>query len=98
MTQQQLPSSTDAYRLLEPFSPRPGDVDDLDRIRAKFKSEERDTSPSSFDLDKILNKYGDNNEILQLILSSKLEEDRRRAEEAKLRRRELDYILLSKGK
>lgn len=52
-----------------------------------------DMTIATFDLDKIMMKYGDNPAILQLILSSKLEEDRRRTEEAKLKQRELEYLL-----
>ncbi|CAO3653901.1 unnamed protein product [Mucor hiemalis] len=51
---------------------------------------------ATFDLDRIMMKYGDNPGILQLILSSKVEEDRRRTEEAKLKQRELEYLLSHK--
>ncbi|KAG0169845.1 hypothetical protein DFQ28_011026 [Apophysomyces sp. BC1034] len=44
-------------------------------------------------LDKVVQQYGARPELLELILSSKVEEDRRRAEEAKLRRKEIDYLL-----
>lgn len=46
-----------------------------------------------FNLDKVVQQYGEQPELLELILSSKLEEDRRRAEEAKLRQKEIDYML-----
>lgn len=46
-----------------------------------------------FNVDKVVQQYGEHPELLELILSSKLEEDRRRAEEAKLRQKEIDYIL-----
>lgn len=53
--------------------------------------------PSPFDLDKIITKYGENSEILQLILISKVEEDRRRAEEAKLKQKKIEYLVSGKG-
>ncbi|KAI9027511.1 hypothetical protein CLU79DRAFT_717037 [Phycomyces nitens] len=49
---------------------------------------------SSFlSLERVVQKYGTRPELLELILSTKVEEDRRRAEEAKLRRKEIDYLL-----
>lgn len=53
--------------------------------------------PSSFlNLEKVVQTYGSQPELLELILSSKVEEDRRRGEEAKLRRKEIDYMLQQK--
>ncbi|KAF7720522.1 hypothetical protein EC973_007838 [Apophysomyces ossiformis] len=53
-----------------------------------------DEEVSTFlNLDKVVQQYGTRPELLELILSSKVEEDRRRAEEAKLRRKEIDYLL-----
>jgi 7,8-dihydro-6-hydroxymethylpterin-pyrophosphokinase len=49
--------------------------------------------PSFLNLEKVVQNYGNQPELLELILSSKVEEDRRRAEEAKLRRKEIDYLL-----
>lgn len=49
--------------------------------------------PSFLNLEKVVQTYGSQPELLELILSSKVEEDRRRAEEAKLRRKEIDYLL-----
>ncbi|OAD78677.1 DNA-binding WRKY transcription factor [Phycomyces blakesleeanus NRRL 1555(-)] len=50
--------------------------------------------PSSFlSLERVVQQYGSRPELLELILSTKVEEDRRRAEEAKLRRKEIDYLL-----
>jgi hypothetical protein len=46
------------------------------------------------DLQDIIYSYQSQPELLKLILSSKLEEDKRRAEEAKLRAKELDLLLL----
>ncbi|KAI8991072.1 hypothetical protein BDF20DRAFT_903932 [Mycotypha africana] len=48
----------------------------------------------SGDLQDIIYSYQAHPELLKLILLSKLEEDKRRAEEAKLRAKELDLILL----
>jgi hypothetical protein len=84
--------------LLEPLSPRPGDANDLMKSKIELQYNEIEASPSSFDLDRIINKYGDHPALLQLILSSKVEEDRRRAEEARLKQKELDYLISSEGK
>ncbi|KAI8381563.1 uncharacterized protein BYT42DRAFT_613336 [Radiomyces spectabilis] len=46
-----------------------------------------------FNLEKVVQRYGGQPQLLELILSSKVEEDRRRAEEAKLKRKEIDYLL-----
>ncbi|KAK4510020.1 uncharacterized protein ATC70_006189 [Mucor velutinosus] len=50
----------------------------------------------TFDLHDVIQRYGDQPEVLGLILSSKVEEDRRKAEEARLRQKELEYLILSK--
>jgi hypothetical protein len=51
-------------------------------------------SSSSGDLQEIICSYQSQPDLLKLILMSKLEEDKRRAEEAKLRAKELDLMLL----
>ncbi|KAI8886429.1 hypothetical protein K501DRAFT_321888 [Backusella circina FSU 941] len=51
-------------------------------------------SSSSGDLQEIICSYQSQPDLLKLILMSKLEEDKRRAEEAKLRAKELDLLLL----
>lgn len=43
-----------------------------------------------YDLQEVIQQYRSQPELLKLILSSKVEEDKRRAEEAKLRAKELD--------
>lgn len=48
----------------------------------------------SGDLQDIIYSYQSQPELLRLILVSKLEEDKRRAEEAKLRAKELDLLLI----
>ncbi|KAF1806046.1 hypothetical protein FB192DRAFT_1419173 [Mucor lusitanicus] len=48
----------------------------------------------TFDLHDVIQRYGDQPEVLGLILSSKVEEDRRKAEEARLRQKELEYLIL----
>jgi hypothetical protein len=50
--------------------------------------------PVSGDLQEIIYSYQSQPELLRLILLSKLEEDKRRAEEAKLRAKELDLLLI----
>lgn len=50
--------------------------------------------PSSYDLQQVLLQYRSQPDLLQLILESKLQEDRRRTEEARLRAKELDLMLL----
>ncbi|KAI7877101.1 uncharacterized protein EV154DRAFT_525632 [Mucor mucedo] len=51
---------------------------------------------SFLNLEKVVQTYASQPELLELILSSKVEEDRRRGEEAKLRRKEIDYMLQQK--
>ncbi|KAI9323736.1 hypothetical protein BX666DRAFT_1889902 [Dichotomocladium elegans] len=63
---------------------------------ASWPSRERHTSqdvPAFFNLEKVVHQYSEQPELLGLILSSKVEEDRRRAEEAKLKQKEIDYLL-----
>lgn len=50
--------------------------------------------PPSYDLQQVLLQYRSQPDLLQLILESKLQEDRRRTEEARLRAKELDLMLL----
>ncbi|KAI9245587.1 hypothetical protein BY458DRAFT_528702 [Sporodiniella umbellata] len=47
----------------------------------------------SFSIEQALQIYGSQPELLGLVLYSKLEEDRRKTEEAKLRQKEIEYIL-----
>ncbi|KAG1510884.1 hypothetical protein G6F47_000817 [Rhizopus delemar] len=49
-------------------------------------------------IEKAIQMYGSQPELLGLILSSKVEEDRRKTEEAKLRQKEIDYLLQQKEK
>src|SRR5207248_9703321 len=51
---------------------------------------------NNFDLQDILSQFGTQPDLLKLILTSKVEEDKRRTEEAKLRNRELDLILMER--
>ncbi|ORZ20639.1 hypothetical protein BCR42DRAFT_409184 [Absidia repens] len=46
-----------------------------------------------YELQDVIQQYKAHPELLKLILTSKVEEDKRRAEEAKLRAKELDYYL-----
>ncbi|KAI9007537.1 hypothetical protein CLU79DRAFT_777973 [Phycomyces nitens] len=50
-------------------------------------------NPSFYDLQQVIQQYKSQPELLKLILTSKVEEDKRRAEEAKLRAKELDLYL-----
>ncbi|KAI9490347.1 hypothetical protein BDB00DRAFT_884199 [Zychaea mexicana] len=58
-----------------------------------MSKQDEDTSSPFFNLEKVVQQYGEQRDLLELILSSKVEEDRRRAEEAKLRQKEIDYLL-----
>ncbi|CAO3633926.1 unnamed protein product [Cunninghamella blakesleeana] len=49
---------------------------------------------TTYDLQDIIMCYQSQPELLRLILSSKLEEDKRRAEEAKLKAKELDLLII----
>ncbi|CAO3592655.1 unnamed protein product [Absidia cylindrospora] len=55
---------------------------------------DNNNSTNSCDLQDIIICYQSQPDLLRLILSSKLEEDKRRAEEAKLKAKELDLLLL----
>ncbi|KAI8141331.1 hypothetical protein BJV82DRAFT_618776 [Fennellomyces sp. T-0311] len=57
-----------------------------------MSKQDEDNTPF-FNLEKVVQQYGEQRDLLELILSSKVEEDRRRAEEAKLRQKEIDYLL-----
>jgi hypothetical protein len=50
-------------------------------------------SNNNIDLQTVVSKYHANPELLKLILASKVEEDKRRTEEARLRAKELDLYL-----
>lgn len=52
------------------------------------------TNPIACDLQEVIVYYQSQPELLRLILLSKVEEDKRRTEEAKLRAKELDMILV----
>jgi hypothetical protein len=54
------------------------------------------SAATSFDLQDVIHQFRTQPELLQLVLNSKVEEDRRRAEEAKLRGKEIDYYLQRK--
>ncbi|KAI8644153.1 hypothetical protein BD408DRAFT_131297 [Parasitella parasitica] len=81
-------------KTLLPQSPVPTQMND-DSSHYISKSQ-RDLIPHTFDLNDVIHRYGDHPEVLGLILSSKVEEDRRKAEEARLRQKELEYLILSK--
>ncbi|KAI7877837.1 hypothetical protein K492DRAFT_218467 [Lichtheimia hyalospora FSU 10163] len=49
--------------------------------------------PQPISLNDILTKYTEKPDLLELILLSKVEEDRRRTEEIKLRSKQIDYML-----
>lgn len=51
----------------------------------------------AFDVHSIIEKYNNHPELLELILSCKVQEDKRKTEEAKLRQREIDYLLSNEG-
>jgi len=54
------------------------------------------TAASNFDLQDIIAQFVNQPELLKLIITSKVEEDKRKAEEAKLRAKELDLMLCEK--
>ncbi|RGB38723.1 hypothetical protein C1646_521095 [Rhizophagus diaphanus] len=65
-------------------------------IPAGLSSPNNTTAASSFDLQDVIAQFGGQPELLKLILTSKVEEDKRKAEEAKLRVKELDLMLCDK--
>ncbi|CEP19573.1 hypothetical protein [Parasitella parasitica] len=56
------------------------------------------SDPPLYDLQEVIQQYQSQPELLKLILTSKVEEDKRRAEEAKLRAKELDLYFEHKHK
>ncbi|KAI8637398.1 hypothetical protein BD408DRAFT_424603 [Parasitella parasitica] len=56
------------------------------------------SDPPLYDLQDVIQQYQSQPELLKLILTSKVEEDKRRAEEAKLRAKELDLYFQHKRK
>ncbi|ORZ25914.1 hypothetical protein BCR42DRAFT_401198 [Absidia repens] len=62
-------------------------------LKSSSPLQHHDTSSSTFTLENVVRQYAAQPELLELILSSKVEEDRRRAEEAKLKQKEIDYVL-----
>lgn len=61
---------------------------------SKRSSHPTEQQPMPSELQDVIFYYQSQPELLRLILQSKLEEDKRRAEEAKLRSKELDLIML----
>lgn len=51
----------------------------------------------NFDLYDIIQRYGNHPDLLELVLCSKVEEDRRKTAEAKLKQKELEYLIMKKG-
>lgn len=52
-----------------------------------------DDTSTFLNLERVVRQYSEQPELLGLILSSKVEEDRRRTEEARLKQKEIDYLL-----
>ncbi|CAO3651190.1 unnamed protein product [Cunninghamella echinulata] len=59
----------------------------------EMKNNNNSNKNKTFNLERILQQYASQPDLLELILSSKVEEDRRRAEEAKLKNKEIDYLI-----
>ncbi|OZJ04801.1 hypothetical protein BZG36_01856 [Bifiguratus adelaidae] len=57
---------------------------------------DRKPSADTFELQDVIAQFGSQPELLKLILSSKVEEDKRKTEEAKLKVKELDLLLLER--
>jgi hypothetical protein len=62
------------------------------------KNTARGGDSKMLNLKKVIQNYAAHPELLELILSSKVQEDRRRAEEAKLRSKEIDYFIKKQEK
>ncbi|KAI8060548.1 hypothetical protein BC940DRAFT_337515 [Gongronella butleri] len=75
------------------FPPQSSDYT-LTRPREDSKNSLVDAPPSNYELQELLMSYQGQPELLRMILASKLEEDKRRAEEAKLKVKELDLLIL----
>ncbi|KAI8976269.1 hypothetical protein BDB01DRAFT_838186 [Pilobolus umbonatus] len=72
-----------------------GTINDYEQWHSNMPSNTSSVmSPATCDLQDIIIYYQSQPELLRLILLSKVEEDKRRTEEAKLRAKELDLILI----
>jgi hypothetical protein len=84
------------HRPLEPTPPsqiRYPSTTQAGRTSQSTPMNNANNNPASYDLQEIIVQYQQQPELLKLILSSKVEEDKRRAEEAKLRAKEIDLLL-----
>lgn len=60
---------------------------------ASMTASNEDNTSTFLNLERVVRQYSEQPELLGLILSSKVEEDRRRTEEARLKQKEIDYLL-----
>lgn len=82
--------------LRKTFAPQSPVPNQLHNMQTYIPENQEELILQTFDLHDVIQRYGDQPEVLGLILSSKVEEDRRKAEEARLRQKELEYLILSK--
>lgn len=82
--------------LKKTFAPQSPLPNQLHNAQNYIPENQEELMSQTFDLHDVIQRYGDQPEVLGLILSSKVEEDRRKAEEARLRQKELEYLILSK--
>ncbi|ORZ07847.1 hypothetical protein BCR42DRAFT_425592 [Absidia repens] len=69
------------------------DSNDHDHQQERHPINNTSLSTPLYELQHVFDQYKTHPELLKLILTSKVEEDKRRTEEAKLRSKELDYYL-----
>ncbi|PHZ10040.1 uncharacterized protein RHIMIDRAFT_41928 [Rhizopus microsporus ATCC 52813] len=65
----------------------------MNKETAYYKMNQGDLKANKTDLQAVISKYQSDPELLKLILISKVEEDKRRTEEARLRSKEIDLYL-----
>ncbi|KAJ2960411.1 hypothetical protein NQZ79_g4263 [Umbelopsis isabellina] len=88
------PNSNASPRLSESSSHTPSYRSPMQVERLSPATISGDGTPlSSFALQDVIRQFRDQPELLQLVLQSKVEEDKRRTEEAKLRAKEIDLYL-----
>jgi len=93
--QQQQQQLLQQHRQLEPLPSPPSQLryqPAISTIRTTSNNPSMNSNPASYDLQEIISQYQQHPDLLKLILASKVEEDKRRAEEAKLRAKEIDLL------
>jgi hypothetical protein len=91
---EQVPFHSISRQSMTPTTAAPVSSSPMLNSNKQQQMQHQEQTPASGDLQEIIYSYQSQPDLLRLILLSKLEEDKRRAEEAKLRAKELDLLLM----